>query len=170
MSKLKIKNGNTWEEIPAGGVGVPSGGTAGQVLMKSSATDYATQWDNYFPTIVEDVWDTTQGGSAYYETTATFTVVGNGFVIAQDNSWNDQSSTSDYGSNDSIISYNGTVVAVASVRTTSGTTERQGSFVEYPANVSNGDIFVMTERHTKAGTKHARRRFLCWGCTITKNA
>ena len=44
MSKLKIKNGNTWEEIPAGGVGVPSGGTAGQVLMKSSATDYADEW------------------------------------------------------------------------------------------------------------------------------
>ena len=44
MSKLKIKNGSTWEEIPAGGVGVPSGGTAGQVLMKSSATDYADEW------------------------------------------------------------------------------------------------------------------------------
>ena len=44
MSKLKIKNGNTWEEIPVGGVGVPSGGTAGQVLMKSSATDYADEW------------------------------------------------------------------------------------------------------------------------------
>ena len=122
------------------------------------------------PTIVEDVWDTTQGGSAYYDSTATFTVVGNGFVIAQDNTWNDQSSTSDYGSSDSIISYNGTVVAVASVRTTSGTTERQGSFVEYPANVSNGDIFVMTERHTKAGTKHVRRRFVCFGCTVTKTA
>ena len=44
MSVLKIKNGSTWEEIPAGGVGVPSGGTAGQVLMKSSSTDYATEW------------------------------------------------------------------------------------------------------------------------------
>lgn len=44
MSQLKIKNGATWEEIPAGGIGVPSGGTEGQVLTKSSATDYATQW------------------------------------------------------------------------------------------------------------------------------
>lgn len=44
MSVLKIKNGSTWEEIPAGGVGVPSGGTAGQMLMKSSGTDYATEW------------------------------------------------------------------------------------------------------------------------------
>ena len=44
MSQLKIKNGNSWESIPAGGVGVPSGGTAGQVLIKSSSTDYATEW------------------------------------------------------------------------------------------------------------------------------
>lgn len=44
MSQLKIKNGNSWESIPAGGVGVPSGGTTGQVLKKSSNTDYATEW------------------------------------------------------------------------------------------------------------------------------
>ena len=44
MSQLKIKNGNSWESIPAGGIGVPSGGTAGQVLTKSSSTDYATEW------------------------------------------------------------------------------------------------------------------------------
>ena len=44
MSVLKVKNGNTWIEIPAGGVGVPTGGTAGKVLKKSSSTDYATEW------------------------------------------------------------------------------------------------------------------------------
>lgn len=47
MSKLKIRDQNdpnTWYEIPAGGVGVPSGGTAGQILMKSSSTDYADEW------------------------------------------------------------------------------------------------------------------------------
>ena len=46
MSKLKIKDGNNWVEIPASGVGVPSGGTAGQALVKSSGTDYATEWDD----------------------------------------------------------------------------------------------------------------------------
>lgn len=44
MSQLKIKDGNNWVNIPAGGIGVPSGGTAGQVLKKSSSTDYATEW------------------------------------------------------------------------------------------------------------------------------
>ena len=44
MSQLKIKNGNSWESIPAGGIGVPSGGTQGQCLVKSSSVDYATEW------------------------------------------------------------------------------------------------------------------------------
>ena len=51
MSQLKIKNGNNWESIPAGGIGVPSGGTTGQYLKKSSSADYATEWEN-FPTIL----------------------------------------------------------------------------------------------------------------------
>lgn len=48
MSQLKIKNGNEWVDIPAGGVGVPSGGSAGDVLIKSSSTDYATEWGKRF--------------------------------------------------------------------------------------------------------------------------
>ena len=52
MSVLKVKNGNTWIEIPAGGVGVPSGGTAGQVLRKNNSTDYATQWSTITSTDV----------------------------------------------------------------------------------------------------------------------
>ena len=47
MSQLYVKNGSTWEAIPAGGVGVPSGGTANQILKKSSSTDYATEWSAY---------------------------------------------------------------------------------------------------------------------------
>ena len=47
MSQLKIwdESNNTWVGIPAGGVGVPSGGNAGDVLVKSSSTDYATGWE-----------------------------------------------------------------------------------------------------------------------------
>ena len=44
MSQLKIKDGNNWIDIPASGVGVPSGGSSGQFLKKSSSVDYATQW------------------------------------------------------------------------------------------------------------------------------
>lgn len=44
MSVLKIKDGNTWIPMPASGVGVPLGGTHGQVLMKASSTDYDAGW------------------------------------------------------------------------------------------------------------------------------
>ncbi len=44
MPQLKIKNNGVWVDIPAGGVGVPSGGTTGQVLQKASNTNYATEW------------------------------------------------------------------------------------------------------------------------------
>ena len=46
MGKLKIKDGNNWIALPESGVGVPSGGTTGQVLVKSNNTDYATEWDD----------------------------------------------------------------------------------------------------------------------------
>ena len=122
------------------------------------------------PTIVEDVWDTKQGGAANFDSTATFEVSGSGFVLVQDNTWIDPLSASDYGSTNVTITYNGAVVASAGVRTTSTHSEMQGAYVEYPANVSSGDTFVLTERHTKGGTKHARRRFVCFGCTVTKTA
>ena len=42
------------------GVGVPSGGTTGQVLQKTSGTDYATQWATpYTGTVVENVTGST---------------------------------------------------------------------------------------------------------------
>lgn len=47
MSKLKIKDGDEWIEVPAGGVGVPAGGSAGQILTKSSDVSYATEWKTY---------------------------------------------------------------------------------------------------------------------------
>lgn len=45
MSVLKVKDdNNSWVSLPAGGVGVPSGGTQGQVLYKTGSADYATGW------------------------------------------------------------------------------------------------------------------------------
>lgn len=55
MSQLKIYDGNTWVGIPAGGVGVPSGGSTGQYLKKSSSTDYATEWANPYASTKETV-------------------------------------------------------------------------------------------------------------------
>ena len=69
MSQLKIKNGNTWEAIPAGGIGVPSGGSSGQYLKKSSAVDYATEWANVVGARIEEITRTgTTSGTGYIVT------------------------------------------------------------------------------------------------------
>ena len=70
MSQLKIKDGNSWINIPAGGVGVPSGGTAGQVLTKSSATDYATEWA--LPLSMKLLWTNPSPSSDFAVQTVTF--------------------------------------------------------------------------------------------------
>lgn len=75
MSQLKIKNGNVWESIPAGGIGVPSGGTTGQVLQKSSNTDYATEWANAVGARIEEI-------------TRTGTTTSTGYIVT-DMLWSD---------------------------------------------------------------------------------
>ena len=73
MSQLKIKNGNNWESIPAGGVGVPSGGSAGDILVKSSSTDYATEWQTkpelFKIVTISNTWSNIpkNGGRAYVD-------------------------------------------------------------------------------------------------------
>lgn len=55
---------NITDEL-SGNIGVPSGGTAGQVLAKNSATDYATEWatpQSILPVVVVDY---TYDGSGY---------------------------------------------------------------------------------------------------------
>lgn len=58
------------EQGPAG-EGVPTGGTAGQLLMKSSSTDYDTEWDNLIniynvPASAITLSQSSYGGFSYY--------------------------------------------------------------------------------------------------------
>ena len=90
MSVLKLKDGSgNWNVIPAlkgdAGPGVASGGTQGQILKKSSSTDYDTEWvdidtvagnDFVYKTAIEDAGITNktyteQLGGQFSVTTAT---------------------------------------------------------------------------------------------------
>lgn len=86
MSQLKIYDGNTWVGIPAGGVGVPSGGSSGQYLKKSSSTDYATEWASLPPQriLVPDYSNGVELQSVWTayptsNTTATYTCLSDGY-------------------------------------------------------------------------------------------
>ena len=54
MGLLKAKVDGAWVEIA--GVGMPPGGTTGQVLTKSSAADYATAWTSNQPILANNTF------------------------------------------------------------------------------------------------------------------
>jgi hypothetical protein len=58
MTILRIKSGagGTWEEVGGIGIGVPAGGTTGQVLVKTSAADYATAWSSTPPVLANNTY------------------------------------------------------------------------------------------------------------------
>lgn len=58
LKRSLIWDGDSWEIVAIDGVGVPTGGTTGQVLTKDSATDNDTSWQtpaNPDPFIVGDI-------------------------------------------------------------------------------------------------------------------
>lgn len=118
------------------------------------------------PTIIEDTWD---GTGNTYETSAAFTVSGDGFITVQCNSWVDAGS-SDTGSAAVWIIVNGATVAVTGSRLTAAAADTIGAFAEYAMQAVDGATISTREYHTKNGSKHVRRRFICYGCTVTKNS
>ena len=54
---------------PNGGGGVPSGGTAGQILTKIDSTDYNTQWVTFFGVNEDSNSNTSAGQGALYSNT-----------------------------------------------------------------------------------------------------
>ena len=54
--KIKSGAGGTWEEIGGVGVGVPAGGSTGQILTKTSAADYATAWGTNQPILANNTY------------------------------------------------------------------------------------------------------------------
>jgi hypothetical protein len=53
---LYVRRANRWEAVSGGGVGIPSGGTTGQILAKDSDTNFDVSWiDNYTDDVRETV-------------------------------------------------------------------------------------------------------------------
>ena len=126
MSQLKIKDGNNWINIPASGVGVPSGVSSGQFLKKSSSTDYATEWA-LTPTV-----ELTYMGDIKASTTVNITEDGLYLLLATANAAS--GSVNPYFS----ISLNGTQIGEASGSTSGNVTTFK------VLNLSAGDTLVVT--------------------------
>ncbi len=94
-----------------------------------------------------------------------YTVSGSGIVIAYVGSYSD--STSDYGTFQASVSYDGTVVMGEGTRWATEGAFRWGSSTSVPIAVTNGKKINLWVRNTKDGTKYLYRRFLCFGCTVS---
>lgn len=112
------------------------------------------------PTVVVD--NTTFTGETVSKN---YTVSGNGVVIAFVGSYSD--SSSDYGTFQADISYDGTVIMGEGTRWGSNLGYRLGASCSAPIAVTNGKKIELWVRNTKAGTKYLYRRFICFGCTVS---
>ena len=94
-----------------------------------------------------------------------YTVSGSGIVIPSVGSYSD--STSDYGTFQASVSYDGTVVMGEGTRWATEGAFRWGASTSVPIAVTNGKKINLWVRNTKDGTKYLYRRFLCFGCTVS---
>lgn len=106
--------------------GVPVGGTTGQLLVKSSNTDYATGWTTIIP------------GDRYLTNSTTSLLIGNG------------SKTLTVGTG---LSYSATQDATISLTSDQNNFHMHGKVVSY--NSATGQLVVDVQNHTGSGTFNA---------------
>ncbi|MBR3330401.1 MAG: hypothetical protein IKG25_04205 [Mogibacterium sp.] len=97
--------------------------------------------------------------------TAEYTVSGSGTVIVYAGIYSD--TTSDYGTWEAEIYYDGTLIMGEGTRFTTANTQKYGASTSVPVAVTNGKKIKITLFCSKGGTKNIFRRFLCFGCTVS---
>ena len=97
--------------------------------------------------------------------TAEYTVSGSGTVIVYAGIYSD--TTSDYGTWQAEIYYDGTLIMGEGTRLTAANAQRYGASTSVPVEVTNGKKIKITLMSSKGGSKNIFRRFLCFGCTVS---
>lgn len=124
-------------------LGLASGGTGG-------VTDY-----NY----------RTTSTSTSAETTKSYTVSGSGLVYVSATCYTDNRSS--YGSTQSVIEHNGTIIAMDSNRFGTAIAYNFGSSCSAFIKVSDGDTILTRQMSSKNGTKTIMMYCLAFGCTLS---
>lgn len=97
--------------------------------------------------------------------TAEYTVSGSGTIVVYAAVYSD--TTSDYGTWQAEIYYDGTLIMGEGTRFETSNSQRYGASTSAPISVTNGKKIKITLVCTKSGTKSIYRRFLCFGCTVS---
>lgn len=97
--------------------------------------------------------------------TTEYTVSGSGTIVVYAAVYSD--TTSDYGTWQAEIYYDGTLIMGEGTRFETSNSQRYGASTSAPISVTNGKKIKITLVCTKSGTKSIYRRFLCFGCTVS---
>lgn len=143
--------------VRTGTVAVADGGT-GATTAEAALTNLGAA---PAPTVI--VKNTTSSSTSAI--TAEYTVSGAGTVIVYAGIYSD--TTSDYGTWQAEIYYDGTLIMGEGTRFTTANTQRYGASTSVPVAVTNGKKIKITLMCSKGGTKNIFRRFLCFGCTVS---
>lgn len=144
------------QDVRTGTVAVANGGT-GATTAAAALTNLGAA---PMPTVI--VKNTTFTGETYSQD---FTVSGSGIVVVFAGAWSDD--TSDFGTFQIDISYDGTVIMGEGTRWGTALGYRLGASTGVPIAVTNGKKINIWARNSKNGTKTFYRRFLCFGCTVS---
>jgi hypothetical protein len=143
--------------VRTGTVAVADGGTGATTAANARTNLGAAP----APTIVDKSTTSTSATAI----TAEYTVSGSGTVIVYAGIYSD--ATSDYGTWQAEIYYDGTLIMGEGTRFTTTTAQKYGASTSVPVEVTNGKKIKITLFCSKIGTKNIFRRFLCFGCTVS---
>ena len=100
--------------------------------------------------------------------TNTFTTNGAGVIIVFAGNCSD--TTNSYGTWQTRVTYDGTVVWDTGTRLTAGINQRLGSCLSCPIAVESNKTISIYQQNSKGGKIDIFVRFLCFNCSITKNS
>ena len=112
------------------------------------------------PTVIDKSTTTTDSTAD-----TTYTVSGNGVIVVFAGMVSDD--TSDYGTFQSRIYYDGSLVMGEGTRWGTALNYMLGASTAVPIAVTNGKKIRIYMYNSKIGTKYVCRRFLCFGCTVS---
>ena len=112
------------------------------------------------------VYDDSTTFSDFVWNDKTYTVVGDGVVIAYVSSYS--SDANDNGTAKAKIAHNGTQIMAAAIAQTSQAAHENGAFCSVPIAVSDGDTITLSVINAHGyQDRQLYRRFLCFGCSVT---
>lgn len=101
-------------------------------------------------------------------TDITYDVIGDGVVLVSASYYSDTTDSSGYWS--AALYHNDVLIYGDWDQFGTSTANNYGSSICCPVEVSNGDTLRVYLQNSKSGTKYVKKRFLCFGCSVSRQS